>query len=130
MELGLDKKGYSYVNVDDCWQISRDNLTKVIVEDIAKFPAGMPALVKYVHSKGLKFGLYSDAGSQTCEGRPGSYGFEKVDALTYAKWEVDYLKYDNCHSPNVTAKLRYYAMGKALNESGRAIFYSICNWGQ
>jgi alpha-galactosidase len=109
----------------------------VIISDKKKFPSGIPALAKYVHSKGLKFGLYSDAGSQTCEGRPGSYGFEKVDAQTYASWEyhflyfrVDYLKYDNCHAPNVSAKLRYYAMGKALNESGRPIFYSICNWGQ
>jgi alpha-galactosidase len=87
VQLGLDKKGYVFVNLDDCWQIDRDNTTKVIIEDKKKFPSGMPALSKYVHSKGLKFGLYSDAGSQTCQGRPGSYGFEKIDAQTYAKWE-------------------------------------------
>jgi alpha-galactosidase len=75
VELGLDKKGYVYVNLDDCWQIARDNTTKVIIEDKKNFPSGMGALAKYVHDKGLKFGLYSDAGTNTCQGRPGSYGF-------------------------------------------------------
>ncbi len=86
IELGLDKKGYIYVNVDDCWQTDRDNTTKVIIEDKKKFPSGMGSLAKYVHEKGLKFGLYSDAGSMTCQSKPGSYGFEKIDAETYAKW--------------------------------------------
>ena len=75
VELGLGKKGYVYVNVDDCWQIDRDSTTKVIIEDKKKFPSGMDGLAKYIHSKGLKFGLYSDAGSKTCQGRPGSYGY-------------------------------------------------------
>lgn len=75
VELGLDKKGYTYVNLDDCWQINRDKDTKIIIEDKKNFPSGMAALGKYIHSKGLKFGLYSDAGTNTCQGRPGSYGF-------------------------------------------------------
>lgn len=75
----------------------------------------MKKLSDYVHSKGLKFGLYSDAGEKTCQGRPGGLGYESIDAKTYAKWEVDYLKYDNCHNKNVSGKLRYHTMYKALN---------------
>ena len=75
----------------------------------------MKALSDYVHQKGLKFGLYSDAGEKTCEGRPGGLGYEKIDAATYAKWEVDYLKYDNCYNTSVSGKLRYFTMYKALN---------------
>lgn len=83
---GLAAKGYVYVNLDDCWQVSRDPNTKEIIAD-SRFPSGMAALGKYIHSKGLKFGLYSDAGFKTCEGRPGGLGFETIDAQTYAKWE-------------------------------------------
>ena len=86
IELGLDKKGYVHVNIDDCWQVDRDNTTKVIIEDKTRFSSGMGSLAKYIHDKGLKFGLYSDAGPMTCQSRPGSYGFEKIDAQTYAKW--------------------------------------------
>lgn len=90
----------------------------------------MKNLSQYVHSKNLKFGLYSDAGEKTCQGRPGGLGYETIDAKTYAAWEVDYLKYDNCYNTGSSGKIRYFAMSKALNESGRHIFYSMCNWGQ
>lgn len=90
----------------------------------------MKSLGSYIHSKGLKYGLYSDAGEKTCEGRPGGLGHEKIDATTYAAWEVDYLKYDNCYNTGTSGKIRYLAMSKALNESGRHIFYSMCNWGE
>lgn len=89
----------------------------------------MKALADYVHSKGLKFGLYSDAGYRTCAGRPGSLGYEKIDAATYAEWGVDYLKYDNCNTDGTKPEVRYPVMRDALNATGRPIFYSMCEWG-
>jgi len=88
----------------------------------------MAALASYVHSKGLLFGLYSDAGNKTCAGRPGSLGYETIDANTYAAWKVDYLKYDNCNA-NTPPEVRYPVMRDALNATGRQIFYSMCEWG-
>ena len=125
---GLIDAGYHYINIDDCWQSSR-NKYGIIIPDPIKFPNGIKSLVDYAHSKGLKFGLYSDAGIYTCEKRPGSLGYEKIDAKTYAEWGVDYLKYDNCYNKNITAKKRYTKMRNALKKTGRKIFYSICNWG-
>ena len=90
IKSGLDKLGYVYLNLDDCWQVDRDKDNR-IVPDPEAFPSGMKALSDYVHSKGLLFGLYSDSGYQTCAGRPGSLGYEEIDAKTYAEWEVDYL---------------------------------------
>lgn len=124
---GLDKYGYVYVNIDDCWAKSRA-ADGTIVPDPVSFP-DMPGLIEYVHSKGLKFGLYSDAGNETCAGRPGSLDYELSDADTYARWKVDYLKYDNCHSENIDPKVRYPLMRDALNITGRPIFYSMCEWG-
>ena len=89
----------------------------------------MKATGDYIHSKDLKFGIYSSAGTNTCEGRAGSLGNEDIDAETWASWGVDYLKYDNCFNQNVPAIVRYPAMRDALNKTGRPIFYSICNWG-
>ena len=123
---GLIRFGYQYVNVDDCWAKSRDSNNEV-QPDTNAFP-DFKGMVDYVHSKGLKFGLYSDAGTKTCAGRPGSLGFEKNDANTYAKWGVDYLKYDNCNSESPPQQ-RYEAMRDALNKTGRPIFYSMCEWG-
>ena len=86
---GLAKAGYTYVNLDDCWQSTdRDPVTKKIIVDKNNFPSGIKPLADYVHSKGLKFGLYSDAGFKTCQGRMGSLGFEDIDAQTYAEWTV------------------------------------------
>jgi alpha-galactosidase len=87
VSTGLAAKGYRYINLDDCWQIDRNATTKEIIEDKTKFPSGMAALGEYIHSKGLLYGLYSDAGYKTCEGRPGSLGYETIDANTYAKWK-------------------------------------------
>lgn len=97
--------------------------------DPAKFPDGMQSVGDYIHDKGLLFGLYSSAGTKTCQGLPGSLGFETVDAQDYASWGVDYLKYDNCYNEGVKAHTRYSDMSSALLSTGRDIYYSICNWG-
>ncbi|CAF1411784.1 unnamed protein product [Adineta steineri] len=125
---GLAAAGYEYVNMDDCWQVSRD-AQGVIQADPKAFSSGIPALVDYVHSRKLKFGLYSDAGFKTCAGRPASLHYETIDAKTYASWNVDYLKYDNCNTDGSIPELRYPVMRDALNASGRPIFYSMCEWG-
>jgi len=128
LTTGLVDYGYNYVNVDDCWASSRDS-SGAIVADPKTFPSGMAALATYAHSRGLKFGLYSDAGYKTCALRPGSLGYESIDARTYAKWGVDYLKYDNCDPDSSTPEVRYPVMRDALNATGRQIFYSMCEWG-
>ena len=125
---GLIQSGYNYINIDDCWQKSRHK-NGTIIPDPNTFPNGIKPLVDYAHSKGLKFGIYSDAGLFTCEHRPGSLGYEEIDAKTYAEWGVDYLKYDNCHNKNIKSQGRYEVMRDALKKSGRDIFYSLCNWG-
>ncbi len=128
ISTGLHKYGYDYVNIDDCWAKSRD-AQGVIQPDPDTFP-DMAGLVKHVHSTGLKFGVYSDAGKATCAGRPGSLGYEHIDADTYAKWGVDFLKYDNCNNEGIPPEKRYPIMRDALNKTGRPIFYSLCEWGQ
>jgi len=129
VSTGLAKLGYVYVNIDDCWQVARDD-QGYIIEDPDRFPSGMKALADYVHSLGLKFGVYSDAGYQTCQQRPGSLGYETQDATRYAEWGVDYLKYDNCFNGDIDPKERYPPMRDALNATGRPIFFSMCEWGQ
>ena len=126
---GMKDAGYEYIVLDDCWQIARDENGKIIA-DPEKFPSGIKALADYVHSKGLKFGLYSDAGRKTCEERPGGYQYEEIDAKTYEEWGVDYLKYDWCHSKFLKPQKTYPRMGKALAELDRPIVYSVCNWGR
>jgi alpha-galactosidase len=125
---GMKEKGYQYVVIDDCWQVSRDE-NGFIVADPQHFPSGIKALAEYVHSKGLKFGIYSDAGSKTCAGRPGSMGHEYQDALQYARWGVDYLKYDWCNTGTRNAEEAYSTMSKALLATGRPIVFSMCEWG-
>lgn len=125
---GLAALGYEYVTIDDAWQVSRDADGNIQV-DSKLFPYGMAALIEYIHSKKLKFGIYSDAGSQTCGGHPGSLHFETKDAKTYAAWGVDYLKYDNCHDDGIKPEARYPTMRDALNASGRPIFFAMCEWG-
>merc|ERR1719330_144637 len=111
IKYGLDKAGYQYVNIDDCWAVSRNATTGVIIEDPKAFPQGMKAVADYVHSKGLKFGIYSDRGTNTCEGRPGSQGYEVIDAQTYASWGVDFLKEDSCNAPDDHAEaFRQYGL--------------------
>jgi len=126
---GMKEAGYQYVVLDDCWQSSRDALGS-IVADPAKFPSGIKALADYVHDKGLKFGLYTDAGMKTCAGRPGSLGHEYQDAKQYATWGVDYLKEDWCSTlPTQNTESSYTLMRDALAASGRPILFSICEWG-
>lgn len=125
---GLKDAGYEYVVMDDCWHGERDSLG-FIKPDPVRFPSGIKALANYVHSKGLKIGIYSDAGHTTCCGHPGSRGYEYQDALTYAAWGIDYLKYDWCDTENINPIGAYTVMSNALRKAGRPILFSICEWG-
>lgn len=125
---GMKAAGYQYIVIDDCWHGERDNLG-FIQADPDRFPSGMKALADYIHSKGLKFGIYSDAGWKTCAGRPGSRGHEYQDAMKYAEWGVDYLKYDWCNTEGLNAKGAYLTMRDALYAAGRPIVFSLCEWG-
>jgi alpha-galactosidase len=127
-ENGMKKAGYEYLVIDDCWQIGRD-IDGTIIADPNKFPSGIKALADYIHSKGLKLGLYSDAGVRTCAGRPGSRGYEFQDARTYATWGVDFLKYDWCNAGEQHAKASYEIMRDALYKAGRPVLFSMCEWG-
>src|SRR5690349_2298028 len=127
---GMKDVGYTYVNIDDCWLLKQRGAHGELVPDPAKFPHGIEAVADYVHGKGLKLGIYESAGATTCAGYPGSIGHEKEDAAQFARWGVDYLKYDNCGDKRgQTYPQRYTAMRDALARSGRAIVYSICEWG-
>ncbi len=128
VKSGMKDAGYLYIVIDDCWQVSRDDDGN-IVADAHKFPGGIKAVADYVHGLGLKFGIYSDAGTKTCAGRPGSRGYEFQDARTYAKWGVDYLKYDWCNTGKANAEEAYSTMRDALLKTGRPIVFSMCEWG-
>jgi len=128
VSTGMKDAGYTYVVIDDCWHGDRD-ANGFITADQKKFPSGIKALSDYVHSKGLKFGIYSDAGAKTCGGRPGSQGHEYQDAITYARWGVDYLKYDWCSTGTRNAEEAYTLMSDALRATGRDIVFSLCEWG-
>ncbi|WP_329741619.1 glycoside hydrolase family 27 protein [Dyella sp. A6] len=136
ISLGLRDAGYRYVNIDDCWANWKRDKNGRLEANPKRFPSGIKALADYIHSKGLKFGLYSSAGTSTCQpleenrGFPGGLGHEKQDAATFASWGVDYLKYDNCNNQNVPALKRYTAMAEALRATGRPIFFSVCEWGE
>lgn len=125
---GMRDAGYKYVVIDDCWQVSR-GADGIIVADPVRFPHGIRALADYVHSKGLKFGIYTDAGTKTCQGRPGTYGHEEQDARTYADWHVDYVKEDWCNATGLDAPTQYAKFRDALAHVGRPIVLSICEWG-
>ena len=129
IKSGLVEAGYKYINLDDCWQYARDE-NNAILPDNETFPDGIKPLVNYAHERGLLFGLYSDAGNKTCAGRPGSLGYEEIDAKTYAEWGVDYLKYDNCYNNGIPSLDRYPKMRDCLNRTDHKIFYSLCQWGQ
>jgi len=131
VEEGLVELGYEYIFIDDGWQGGRDKRNNKI-PDPEKFPSGIKALAKYLHSKGMKLGIYSDAAQLTCAGYTASLGFEEQDAKTFASWDVDYLKYDYCGAPTdrKTAEKRYSKMADALQNSGRQIVFSVCEWGQ
>jgi alpha-galactosidase len=129
VKSGMKEAGYQYVVIDDCWQVARDANANIVV-DPQRFPHGMKAVADYIHSRGLKFGIYSDAGSKTCAGRPGGLGHEYQDAVMYASWGVDYLKYDWCNTTTQDAKASYANIRQALDATGRPIVLSICEWGK
>jgi alpha-galactosidase len=127
---GMKDAGYRYVVLDDGWMsMTRDTKTGNLVADPKKFPHGMKALADYVHSKGLKFGLYNCAGRKTCARYPGTRGYEYQDARLYASWDVDYLKFDWCYADGINAKEAYATMSSALKTAGRPIVFSLCEWG-
>jgi len=128
VKTGLKAAGYRYVVIDDCWQIKRDAAGE-IVADPARFPSGIRALADAVHARGLKLGIYSDAGTMTCAKRPGSKGHEVDDARAYAAWGVDYLKYDWCNTEGQDTREAYGTMSRALRATGRPMILSICEWG-
>jgi len=125
---GMKEAGYEYINIDDCWHGGRD-ADGFIQADRKAFPSGMKALADYVHGKGLKLGIYSDAGNTTCAGRPGSRGHEYQDALTYARWGIDYVKYDWCDTKGLDPASAYATMRDAIHRAGRPMLFSICEWG-
>ncbi len=130
VETGLLELGYEYLVIDDCWSLKERDETGRLVANPQKFPHGMKAVADYVHSKGLKFGMYSCAGNLTCGGYPGSFEHEFIDAKTFAEWGVDFLKYDYCyHSKIIHGKYLYRRMGLALKNCGRDILFSACTWG-
>jgi alpha-galactosidase len=133
---GLQAAGYQYVNIDDCWMSSSRDASGNLVANPAKFPDGIAAVASYVHSLGLKLGIYEDAGTATCAGYPGSYGHEQQDANLFASWGVDYVKYDWCNIPFTSfpgqshqqvAQILYTRMRNALAATGRPIVFSMCN---
>ena len=141
VDLGLNKLGYRYINLDDCWQLSR-NSTGYIQEDFTKFPSGIRYLSDTIHtmvdedsdSSSLLFGLYSSAGIYTCQRRPGSLNYELQDSISYiVEYNIDYLKYDNCYSMGILPQIRYKKMHDALNTTGttysKSVFFSMCEWG-
>lgn len=127
---GLRDVGYRYIVMDDGWHYPERDSQGNLVADPIKFPSGIQSLAQYIHSKGLKLGIYSDAGTNTCQGFPGSLNHEQQDANTFASWEIDYLKYDWCHSEGLIAEQAYSLMRQCLDRTGRSIMFSICEWGE
>ncbi len=126
---GMLAAGYNYIVLDDGWMTKERDENGDLVADPLKFPSGMEHLIEYVHSKGLKFGLYNCAGTQTCAGYPGTRGYEYQDARYYAKLKIDFLKYDWCNTEGISSKEAYKTMSNALKVAGRPIVFSICEWG-
>jgi alpha-galactosidase len=130
LSSGMKDAGYVYLVLDDGWMaMERDSKTGDLIADLKKFPHGMKAVADYMHSKGLKFGLYNCAGTKTCAGYPGTRGYEYQDARLYASFEIDYLKFDWCNTEGINAKEAYTTMSKALMTAGRPIVFSLCEWG-
>ncbi|XP_046575091.1 alpha-N-acetylgalactosaminidase-like [Haliotis rubra] len=124
---GYKDVGYEYVNIDDCWPLKDRDAEGKIVPDPARFPSGMADLAKYMHSKGLKLGIYGDFGTETCGGYPGSKFYMDVDAETFADWGIDSLKLDGCYTNPDDYAAGYPLMEFFLNKTGRPILYS-CSW--
>ncbi|XP_070843167.1 alpha-N-acetylgalactosaminidase-like [Chaetodon trifascialis] len=127
-EDGWRDLGYVYVNIDDCWSSMERDENGRLQPDPKRFPGGIPKLARYMHDRGLKLGIYADMGTDTCEGFPGTpLDKIKIDAQTFAEWEVDMLKFDGCHSNASEQEQGYPLMSKALNATGRPIGYA-CSW--
>jgi alpha-galactosidase len=126
---GMAAAGYNYIVLDDGWMTKERDASGDLVPDPIKFPGGMEHLIEYVHAKGLKFGLYNCAGTQTCAGYPGTRGYEYQDARFYAKLKIDFLKYDWCNTAGINAPEAYATMSNALKTAGRPIVFSLCEWG-
>lgn len=126
---GMAAAGYNYIVLDDGWMAKERDQNGDLVPDLVKFPNGMKVVIDYVHSKGLKFGLYNCAGTQTCAGYPGTRGYEYQDARFYARLGIDFLKYDWCNTKGITAPEAYTTMSNALKTAGRPIVFSLCEWG-
>lgn len=126
---GMAAAGYNYIVLDDGWMTRERDVNGDLIPDPVKFPNGMKAVIDYVHSKGLKFGLYNCAGTQTCAGYPGTRGYEYQDARFYANLGIDFLKYDWCNTQGITAKEAYTTMSNALKTAGKPIVFSLCEWG-
>ena len=126
---GMKDAGYEYLVIDDCWSMKERDKDGNLVADPIKFPNGMKAVADYVHSKGLKFGMYACCGPLTCAGYPGSWGHEFDDAKYFASVGVDFLKYDNCYHPSMPSHMSYSRMALALKATGKDILFSACNWG-
>ena len=125
---GYKDVGYEFVNIDDCWAaMDRDPDTQKLVADPDRFPSGIKSLADYVHSKGLKLGIYGDFGTKTCGGYPGSLNYLELDAQTFAEWGVDMVKLDGCNVDISLMENGYPEFGKYLNQTGRPIVYS-CSW--
>jgi alpha-galactosidase len=130
---GMSDVGYEYVNIDDCWHADERDADGNLQADSERFPNGIAYVADYVHNLGLKLGIYSDRGTYTCGGLPGSFDHEIQDAETFAGWGIDYLKYDNCSVPKgresgAEMEEDYAIMGEALRQTGRPIVYSVCAW--
>ncbi|OEL20925.1 Alpha-galactosidase [Dichanthelium oligosanthes] len=131
VNTGLAKLGFEYVNIDDCWAESDRDYQGNFVAHRQTFPSGIKALADYVHAKGLKLGIYSDAGTRTCSQRmPGSLDHEEQDVKTFSSWGIDYLKYDNCNDAGRSVTERYTKMSNAMKTYGKNIFFSLCEWGR
>ncbi|KAK6172930.1 hypothetical protein SNE40_016490 [Patella caerulea] len=124
---GYKDVGYEYVNIDDCWPLVNRDAKGFLVADPKRFPSGIKALADYVHSKGLKLGIYGDFGTKTCGGYPGSKFYMEQDANTFASWGIDSLKLDGCYSRIEDMPFGYPIMEFYLNQTGRPILYS-CSW--
>jgi len=127
---GMKDAGYTYFVLDDGWMARERDKDGNLVADPKKFPNGMKEFADYVHSKGLKFGIYNCAGTKTCAGYPGTHGYEYQDARLYASWGVDYLKFDWCYADGINAIDAYKTMSKAIRAAGRPMIFSLCEWGQ
>lgn len=126
---GMRDAGYTYFVLDDGWMSMDRDSNGSLVADPKKFPNGMKEFADYVHSKGMKFGIYNCAGTKTCAGYPGTRGHEYEDARLYASWGVDYLKFDWCNAEGENAREAYGIMSRALKATGRPIVFSLCEWG-